>query len=360
MSFRDIRDQDVAVKLLRNMLLRKRIPNGLLFWGPGGIGKRRTAFEMTKALICAEQNGDACDVCLSCRKVASGNHPDVATITPVKKSRIIDVETIQAMNEMASLRPFEAKWRVFIIQDAERMGLPAQNHFLKTLEEPPGNSMFILLTEYPGALLPTIRSRCQRIRFGTLNPETVSSLLRENRDISPEIAAAIAGLAQGQMSRALDLVDSDKRNVAISVMCRLRNGDDPMELAEEFAGHLNAKRKQIEAALKAEADTSETDITREGKEEIKKQQLALAEALIRRDIMDYLYLLETWCRDEEVYRQLGDCAGILNRDQVQELKQGKPADLQRRLAALEKARLYLERFLNEERVFRDLFFALAE
>jgi len=240
------------------------------------------------------------------------------------------------------------------------MGLPAQNHFLKTLEEPPGNSMFILLTEYPGALLPTIRSRCQRIRFGTLNPETVSSLLRENRDISPEIAAAIAGLAQGQMSRALDLVDSDKRNVAISVMCRLRNGDDPMELAEEFAGHLNAKRKQIEAALKAEADTSETDITREGKEEIKKQQLALAEALIRRDIMDYLYLLETWCRDEEVYRQLGDCAGILNRDQVQELKQGKPADLQRRLAALEKARLYLERFLNEERVFRDLFFALAE
>ncbi len=360
MSFRDIRDQDVAVKLLRNMLVRNRIPNGLLFWGPGGIGKRRTAIEMAKALDCAQANGDACDACLPCRKITSGNHPDVAYINPVKKSRIIDVETIQSMNELASLRPFEAKWRVFIIQDAERMGLPAQNHFLKTLEEPPGNSLFILLTEFPGALLPTIRSRCQRVRFGTLRPETVSSLLREHRDISPEIALSIAGLAQGQMSRALDFVDSDKRDVALSIMHRLRDGVDPIDLAEEFSSFLNAKRKQIEAAVKSDTDAADADVSREGKEELKKQQLALAEALIRRDIMDFVYLFETWCRDEEIYRALGESSHILNRDQLDELKQAKGADLERRLAALDKARVYLERFLNEERVFRDLFFALAQ
>ena len=361
MSFRDIRDQDVPVRLLRNMLRRKRIPNGLLFWGPGGVGKRLAAIEMAKAINCARHGEDACDACLSCRKIKSGNHPDVTVVGPVKKSRIIDVEAIGSINELAGLRPFESTWRVFVLQEADRMGVPAQNHFLKTLEEPPGNSLFILVTEYPGLLLSTIRSRCQRVRFGALRPETVTDLLLRERGLPRALAESIAAVAQGQISRALDLVDSNKRAIVLDITRRLAEGEDPVAMAEGFAKQLEARRTQIEAALRADVDPSEmNDASREEKEEQKKQQLALAEALIRRDIMDYLYLFETWYRDEAVYCATGSALKALNRDQLERLARAKPGDYDKKLAAVEKARVYLERFLNEERVFRDLFFTLAE
>jgi DNA polymerase-3 subunit delta' len=361
MSFQQIRDQDVPIRLLRNMLERRRVPNGLLFWGPGGVGKRLAAFETAKAMNCARKNYDACDACLSCRKIANGNHPDVTVVAPVKKSRIIDVETLRTITSLASLRPFESAWRVFILQEADRMGVPAQNHFLKTLEEPPGNSLFILITEYPSLLLPTIRSRCQRVRFGTLRPETVTDLLLQQRDLPPDVAQSIAAVAQGQVSRALDLVDSNKRVIALDIVRRLAKGDDPLALAEEFAKSLDARRDQIEATLRADLDTADlADLSREDLEEQKKQQMAVAEALIRRDIMDYLYLLETWYRDALVYRTTGDAAQVLNRDQVDGLRQAKTEDFDKKFAAIEKARIYLERFLKEDRVFRDLFFVLAE
>ena len=361
MSYRDIRDQDAPIRLLSRILLRNRIPNGLLFWGAGGVGKRLAAIETAKAINCAEAEGDACDNCLSCRKIKNGNHPDVMIVAPVKKSRIIDVDTVRGINEMAMLRPFESQWRVFIILEADRMGVSAQNHFLKTLEEPPGNSLFMLLTEHPGMLLATIRSRCQRVRFGALRPETVRELLQRERDLPQEAAESIAAIAQGQMSRALDLVDSDKREVVLDVVGRLDAGDDPLALAEEFAKYLGTKRERIKGAIKTEfEDTAPGSVGREDREELKNQQLALAEALIRRDIMELLYLFETWYRDRAVLAATGDLGQVLNRDQLARLEQAGPADLEVALAAVDKARLYLERFLNEERVFRDLFFALAK
>ncbi len=360
MSFRDVRDQEVPIRLLQNMLRRNRIPNGLLFWGPSGVGKRLTAMAMARAVNCAEGDADACGVCLSCRKVTSGNHPDVKVVVPVRRARVINVETVEGINEFAALRAFESAWRVFVILDAERMNPAAQNHFLKTLEEPPGNSLFILVTEFPRVLLPTIRSRCQQVRFGALRPETVADILRRERDLPPDLAQSIAGLSQGQVSRALDLVDSEKRAVALEVSRRLADGDDPLALAEEFAKHLAAQREQI--AAKAGLDESGlVDASREDIESIKAEEKARVDAEYRRDIMEYLYLLETWYRDVAVYSVMGDASHVLNRDQIARLEAAAPgaAPLEQTVAAIEKARIYLERFIKEERVFRDLFFTLA-
>jgi len=364
MSLASVRDQEVAVRLLRNMLERGRVPNGLLFWGPGGVGKRMCAVEFAKAINCREAASDACDECLSCRKIQSANHPDVAFIAPLKRARIIDKDTVEAMNEMASLRPFESKWRVFIVQEAERMGIAAQNKFLKTLEEPAGNSVFILISEKPDQLLPTIRSRCQRVRFGSLRPQTVKDLLLEVRDLPDDLADSIAAVSQGQMSRALDLVDSDKRPIVLDVVEKLAAGADPLAVAEDFAGVLATARAQIEDAVKGEFEGPEKDVSRDDREEIKEQQVALAEMLIRRDIMEYLYLFETWCRDQEVYALTNEAGRVLNRDQIARLKtavnRAGAGNLDRRVAAIERTRVYLERFLKEDRVFRDLFFVLAE
>jgi len=135
MSFAEVKDQAIPVRLLRRMVERNRIPNGLLFWGPGGVGKALTATIMAKAVNCRDAEADACGACLSCRKVDSGNHPDVRIVAPVRKARVINVEMIEDINGFAALRAFESRWRVFVLLDADRMSPPAQNHFLKTLEE---------------------------------------------------------------------------------------------------------------------------------------------------------------------------------------------------------------------------------
>lgn len=366
MSFSSIQDQRVPLRLLRNMLARNRIPNALLFWGPSGVGKGMTALQFAKAVCCESGNDDACDSCLPCRKIDHGNHPDLHTVAPLKKSRIIDVEAIDGIIEMASLRPFESEWRVFIIQEADRIGVPAQNHLLKTLEEPVGKSVFILISENPQFLLPTIRSRCQRMRFGSLAPETVKSILLRERDISEEEASAVAAVAQGQASRALDLVDSDKRAVVFDVVARLSNDEDPLAVAEDFGQYLAGQKAQIEASLKAAIDPDQRqELGTEDRDRIKEEQLALVDAMSRRDTMEYLYLLESWYRDSLVYAATGDLSRVLNQDQRDLFERAGEADYARltgyagKLAAIEKARVYLERFLNEERVFRDLFFALA-
>jgi DNA polymerase-3 subunit delta' len=360
MSFRDIKDQDVPVRLLQNMLRRNRIPNGLLFWGPSGVGKRMTAIEMARAINCREHVDDGCGACLPCRKVASGNHPDVKIVMPVKRSRVIDVETIEGVNEFASLRAFESKWRVFVLLDADRMHVAAQNKFLKTLEEPPGKSVFILVTEFPRMLLPTIRSRCQQVRFGALRPETVADLLTRDRDLPRDLAMSIAELSQGQMSRALDLVDSEKRAAVLDVVHRLAAGADPLALAEEFSQHLAARQEQIALDVKTDAnDEIVEDFSREDRDRVKAEEEARVDAVYRRDLMEYLYLLETWYRDVAVCRLLGEDGPILNRDKLAELRAAPDIVLDDKIAAIQKACLYIERFIREDRVFRVLFFALA-
>lgn len=364
MSFSDIRDQAVPVHLLRSALKSGRIPNGLLFYGPEGIGKRLAALELAKAINCHEAQADACGTCLSCRKIAHGNHSDVKLIVPAGKARIINVDTVDMMAELSAYRPFEGAWRVFVIEDVDRMGLPAQNHFLKTLEEPPSATVFILMTAFPKLLLPTILSRCQHLRFGALRPETVTELLLRDRDLPPETAKAIAAVSQGQMSRAIDLVETEKRPIVLSVAERLASGEDPMSLSEEFVKHLRAREDSLRASVKAEADTEDTgvvmdDLSREEREEQKQTQLALAEALLRRDIMEYLYLFKTWYRDQMVLGASGDAAHLLNRDHQDRLDAVAPDRIEAKLNAIDKAWRYVERNLSMERVFRDLFFTLA-
>jgi len=325
------------------------------------VGKRLAALEFAKSLNCGVRPGDACGACLSCRKTMDGNHPDVKVIMPAGKSRIIPVETINFMNDLSMYRPFEGAWRVFIVLDADRMGIPAQNHLLKTLEEPPSNTLFILISEYPRLLLPTIRSRCQQIRFGALRPETVVELLRQTHDLPEATAQAIAAVSQGQMSRAIDLVETEKRTVVLNVTERLRTGEDPLTLSEEFVNHLKSEADAIKSALKAELEEEEEAVELSGEDaaDQKKEQLALAEAMVRQTIMEYLYLLKTWYRDLLVYRETGQTEAVMNRDETAKMRPAVSEDMDAKLQAVEKAWVYIERNLNMDRVFRDLFFVLA-
>ncbi len=192
MALRDVIGQDRAVTILLRTIQRGRIPSSYLFAGEPGIGKKFTAINLAKALNCQstehraqsiELNNnelltqiDACDECSSCKKIDSGSHPDFLLISP--KSGLIRIEEIRATDDALSFKPFEGRKKVVITDEADTMNPYAANAFLKTLEEPPEDSLIILISSSPDRLPDTIRSRCSKINFTPLPVEACEKVIK--------------------------------------------------------------------------------------------------------------------------------------------------------------------------------------
>ena len=163
----NVRDQDRVVAALRRAIERDRVPHAYLFSGPPGSPLMDTAIAFAAALNCTSGRGEGCGNCEQCTKIAGGFHPDVVTLVREGAAQIVPIESVrnQVIARIA-LPPHEAATRVFVVEEATSMAPPAANALLKTLEEPPARTLFVLCTTAPEQLLPTIRSRCQRIRFG--------------------------------------------------------------------------------------------------------------------------------------------------------------------------------------------------
>ena len=146
---------------------------------------------------------DACGNCSACRRIARGVHADVLVIEPGDTGSI-KVDQVRAAIERTAYRPFEGRRRVVIVDEADAMEAPPQNALLKTLEEPPAASTFVLVTSRPDVLLPTVRSRCQRIRFGPISPAEMASVLMRDHGFEEREAHAAATAAEGSIGRALE------------------------------------------------------------------------------------------------------------------------------------------------------------
>jgi DNA polymerase-3 subunit delta' len=204
MSFADILGHERIVEVLRRSLRTGKTAHSYLFEGISGCGRKKTALALIQALFCKALPDAACGECPSCRKVAGGNHADIHLIEPLPDKRDISIDQLRALQRELSLRPYEAPRKACIIEPAERMNTHSANSLLKTLEEPPGNALIILLTENAGMLLPTIRSRCQLIRFSHLSPEHVQTLL-ERGGTAAETASLLAPMSGGSMEQAYGL-----------------------------------------------------------------------------------------------------------------------------------------------------------
>jgi DNA polymerase-3 subunit delta' len=165
-SFSDLPEQRAAADLLRRSLEHGRLAHAYLFAGPRGSGKETLARTLAKALNCLKKQNDSCDRCESCRRIEETIHPDIYWVRPESKSRRIAVEQIRDFERSIHLRAAEARVKVGIIVDADCMGEEASNAFLKTLEEPPAQTVIILLSAEPQRLLPTILSRCLKLSLG--------------------------------------------------------------------------------------------------------------------------------------------------------------------------------------------------
>ncbi len=227
--------------LLLRAVVAGSVPQSLLFDGPDGVGKRTTALALAAAINCRQSgvDGDACSTCPSCRRIPRGQHPDIVELAPNEKGTIT-VDMAREVIGQASYRPFEARRRVVIVDEADRLQPPAQNALLKTLEEPPPSSMFVLVTSRPDSLLETVRSRCPRVRFGRLGPNDLAEVLVRHGGVKRADAAGLAAMGDGSVSRALaqdtgELVEA--RDAALSLLRGLA-GRPPVARRLAFAQQL--------------------------------------------------------------------------------------------------------------------------
>jgi len=218
----DIVGHEHSVGILRRSLAEGRLHHSLLFSGPEAVGKRTVALSVAAALNCPHAADDACCSCASCQKVDKGIHPDVVFVTLEKT--VIPIDAVRRLRQEASYRPFEGARRVFIVDPADRMSTDAQNALLKTLEEPSAGSAIILVTARPMHLLPTTRSRCQSLAFGTLPAHVLAAELTRRRGLDEESAQRTARIAEGRYGAALtlDLAEHDAlRAEILEVLARL-------------------------------------------------------------------------------------------------------------------------------------------
>lgn len=235
MPFSEVIGQDLAISVLQRSIALDRVAHAYLFSGIEGCGKKKTALAMIQAVFCGKE--EACGVCSSCRKVASGQHPDLHILEP--DGAFIKIDQVRELQKELSYRPFEAPKKACIINGAEKLNLSSGNALLKTLEEPPGNALMILVTAERQAVLQTILSRCQTLNFQPLPAELIEERLV--RDQFPAQAARVAAsLSGGSLSRAFEIAGDGVLEGRVTFLERvlalnLRDIAPLFASAEEFA-----------------------------------------------------------------------------------------------------------------------------
>jgi len=320
MAWQSILDQERVVTALRRALSSERVAHAYLFHGPDGVGKRAVALEMARALQCTEQAEEACGECRACQKTRRMVHPDVHVLFPYPKGTDEDdvaaridrlgespyaavdyvrrpslsdptetsnkqvmyhIERVQEdLLRPMSFRPAEGQYKVAVLTDVEHMNETAANAFLKLLEEPPPQTIFLLTTSRPEQLLPTIISRCQRLRFDPLLPESIEEALVEREGMAADTASMLARMADGSYSRALDLSENE----------------DLMASRELVLDYFRAAYTQKVSSLTDCID----ELSSRGRERVK----------------NMLRLMLRWVRDLMLYRTMGDEAPLVNVDQA--------------------------------------------
>lgn len=193
---------------LQQQIEQQRIPHAMLLHGPAGTGKGVFAAALSQQLLCSSPNshGYACGACASCKLMAASTHPDLIQLQPEAGKAILAVDQVRAMVEEFAFTPQIGARKVVVLQPAESMNISAANSLLKTLEEPPGEAVMLLISHAPAQLLPTIRSRCQQIAFPA--PSRAASLHWLQQQLSAELnAEQVLQLAESAPLKAIQLAD---------------------------------------------------------------------------------------------------------------------------------------------------------
>jgi len=331
-EFNFIHTQKNAVFMLKKILQTGKIPNALLFTGNRDTGRKKAALFFAMAINCFGHDGgchdggcktapgksqhsvnkdpnrdeillaqssyrdEPCCKCISCKKIISGMHPDIMTVSPEKDR--IKISQIRKINANLTTKPNEAAMRMVLIEDAEKMNMEAGNALLKILEEPPDRTFFILISDNPANLLPTILSRCRQIKFIQISSRVIESELKNHFGIDPVTASIAARYSNGSIKRAMMFADIDKQAYSNQDKDKVKKSTPDWvkkrkwligEVSHMIIDKCENKRHASFALAMAEKISSEPDY-----------------------IKDTLFVLKTWLRDLAVYRYSPD--KIINHD----------------------------------------------
>jgi DNA polymerase III subunit delta' len=333
-SFEAIFGQDTAIQWLKTAYQADRLPHGLIFAGPVGVGKGTTARALAALFLCENpKDTTPCGKCGSCRVFEPGNHPDYHIISKeliryhdrTGKSKGIDLSIHVIRPELiepAGRKAVMGRGKVFVVEQAELMNPQAQNAMLKTLEEPAGRTLIILLTDQPGAMLPTVRSRCQLLRFAALTETAVCEQLHK-RGIETKLTAEAARLSRGSLGIALKWIE-----------------DGVVEPARELA-------EQVDGALEGRPPTDLPGWLKKAAEGYAEKQLARDELASKDQAMREGMSLYLLIATERARKRLKE--------------QQDPAELERACAAIDaiaRAEMYLDCNVNTAIALQQLSMAL--
>jgi len=321
MTYAGILGHERQKAILQRAQSSGRLANAYLFEGPEGVGKRLMALALARSLFCATKNG--CGECPACRKVDHQNHPDLHIVEA--DGNTIKIEQIRALQKELSFRPLEGERKICVIEAAEKMNAASGNALLKTLEEPAGHALLILLTARPDAVLPTIRSRCQRLPFSRLPTATIRRALAEADAGNEAHAHILATLSDGSFHKALgrdrDLY-LERRKTILKAVTALSHGSylPLFELAAELAEE--------------------------------KERLTEILDILRAFYRDLLLCQHGWPEDD-----------LVNRDLIEKVRriaaQESPQTLLSKIEAINAAYFYLERNVNGQLIFEVLLMRLT-
>ncbi|SFG48792.1 DNA polymerase-3 subunit delta' [Lachnospiraceae bacterium C7] len=326
-GFKSIIGHEQIIEHLQNAIKMDKISHAYIFNGPDKSGKMMLAESFATALMCEKNQVEGCMECHSCKRALSHNHPDIIYVNH-EKPNTLSVDDIRTqLNNTIDVKPYEGEYKIYIVDEAEKMNQQAQNALLKTIEEPPAYAIILLLTTNADLFLPTILSRCIKLDLKVVNKDLIINHLMKDYQIPDYKAEVCAAFSQGNVGKAIQLASSQEFN----------------ELKE--------------SAIKLIKKIDDIDLYEMGQTVKKVTEYKL-------EINDYLDLLMIWFRDVLYFKATGDVNDLVFKEEVYDIKKQAIRHtyqgIETILDALDKAKLRIKSNVNFDLVIELLLFTIKE
>lgn len=326
-GFKEILGHEQIIEHLKNAIQLDKVSHAYILNGPDMSGKKMIAESFAMTLQCEKKEAEPCMECHSCKQAINRNQPDIIYLQH-EKPNTISVDDIRSqINNDIVVKPYSSPYKVYIIDEAEKMNMQAQNALLKTIEEPPAYAVILLLTTNAETFLPTILSRCVRLNLKVVPDEKIKTYLMEHYEVPDYKADVCVAFAQGNVGKAIQLASSEDfneiKNAALQLIKRL----DDIELHEmaEAIKQINSYKLQIN---------------------------------------DYFDLIMIWYRDVLLYKATADVNKLVFKEEVYDIKKeasrSSYGGIETILEALDKAKIRLNANVNFDLVVELLLLTIKE
>lgn len=327
LMFHEILGHEQIKEHFHNALMSEKISHAYILSGETGMGKKSLANAFALSLLCENQKTDPCGSCPACKQVLSGSHPDLIYVTHEKPASIgVDDIRIQ-INDAIQVRPYSSPYKIFIVDEAEKMTQQAQNALLKTIEEPPSYAVILLLTTNQDAFLPTILSRCVKLKLKPLRDEVIKNYLSDTMKMSSVDAEVYAAFSRGNLGKAIAIASSEVFHEMHQSMVKLLSRIKMMDISEIL----------------------------DWIKEIKDQGY---------DIKECIEFIQMWYRDVLLYKAAEDEESLIFRNEVRTIRDISTGSsyegIERILEAMDQARVRLEANVNMELALELMLLAMKE